>query len=127
MGRVLTFLMMLYHFVEDSGLHEVQITIQTAFPGTPLFKRLEDENRIIERNAWEKRTLFDINYIPSMMTTDELSDGFKRLGVNLYNDEFTAQRRRHYKEILSEIVKTRRGPDSIKLISSPKVRYHEAN
>jgi radical SAM superfamily enzyme YgiQ (UPF0313 family) len=95
-----------YNFVEDSGLHEVQITIQTAFPGTPLFKRLKEEGRIIEKNAWEKCTLFDINYIPIGMTTDELSDGFKRLGMDLYNEEFTKLRRRHFKEILREIIKT---------------------
>jgi radical SAM superfamily enzyme YgiQ (UPF0313 family) len=95
-----------YNFVEDSGLHEVQITIQTAFPGTPLFKRLEEEGRIIEKNAWEKCTLFDINYLPNRMTTDELSAGFKKLGMDLYNEEFTTLRRRHFKEILREIIKT---------------------
>ena len=95
-----------YNFVEDSGLHEVQITIQTAFPGTPLFKRLEEEGRIIEKNAWEKCTLFDINYLPNRMTTDELSEGFKKLGMDLYNEEFTTLRRRHFKEILREIIKT---------------------
>lgn len=94
-----------YNFVEDSGLHEVQITIQTAFPGTPLFKRLEAEGRIIEKNAWEKCTLFDINYIPSTMTIDELSVGFKKLSMDLYNEEFTTLRRRHFKEILREIIK----------------------
>jgi radical SAM superfamily enzyme YgiQ (UPF0313 family) len=95
-----------YNFVEDSGLHEVQITIQTPFPCTPLFKRLEEEGRIIEKNAWENCTLFDINYIPSTMTTDELSKGFKKLGMELYSEEFTTRRRRHFKEILREIIKT---------------------
>jgi radical SAM superfamily enzyme YgiQ (UPF0313 family) len=94
-----------YNFVEDSGLHEVQITIQTAFPCTSLYKRLEEEGRIIEKNAWEKCTLFDINYIPNRMTIDELSNGFKKLGVALYNDEFTTLRRRHFKEILREVIK----------------------
>jgi radical SAM superfamily enzyme YgiQ (UPF0313 family) len=95
-----------YNFVEDSGLHEVQITIQTAFPCTPLYKRLEKEGRILEKNAWEKCTLFDINYIPARMTTEELSGGFKKLGVDLYSEEFTTLRRRHFKEILREIIKT---------------------
>ena len=94
-----------YNFVEDSGLHEVQITIQTAFPGTPLFKRLEEEDRIIEKDAWEKCTLFDINYLPKRMTTDELAAGFKKLGMDLYNEDFTTLRRRHFKEILREIIK----------------------
>jgi radical SAM superfamily enzyme YgiQ (UPF0313 family) len=95
-----------YNFVNDSGLHEVQITIQTAFPGTPLYKRLKDQNRIIEENAWEKCTLFDINYTPSKMSVDELSMGFKELGVRLYSDEFTKLRRKKFKNLLREVIKS---------------------
>lgn len=53
-----------YEFVNDAELHEVQVTLQTPFPGTPLHERLTRENRIIEINAWEKCTLFDINFTP---------------------------------------------------------------
>ena len=35
----------------DSGLHEVQITLQTPFPGTPLYAALHRENRIISKNS----------------------------------------------------------------------------
>jgi radical SAM superfamily enzyme YgiQ (UPF0313 family) len=79
----------IYNFVKDSGLHEVQITIQTAFPGTPLYRRLQEENRIVDENAWEKCTLFDINFFPKKMSIDALSQGFKELGVKLYSEEFT--------------------------------------
>ena len=34
-----------WEFVRESGLYEVQITILTAFPGTPLYKRLLEEDR----------------------------------------------------------------------------------
>ena len=40
-------------FVRDSGLYEVQVTFQTAFPGTPLYARLKREGRILRDNAWE--------------------------------------------------------------------------
>lgn len=96
-----------YNFVNDSGLHEVQITIQTAFPGTPLYDRLKEQDRIIEDNAWEKCTLFDINYTPSKMSTDELSKGFKELGVRLYSDEFTNLRRKKFKDLLRGIIKSK--------------------
>jgi radical SAM superfamily enzyme YgiQ (UPF0313 family) len=96
-----------YNFVNDSGLHEVQITILTAFPGTPLYQRLKAENRIIEENAWEKCTLFDINYIPRKMSTDELSQGFKALGARLYSDEFTKSRRKKFKKLLRNVIKTK--------------------
>jgi radical SAM superfamily enzyme YgiQ (UPF0313 family) len=65
-----------YNFVEDSGLHEVQITIQTAFPCTPLYKRLEEEAELLKRMHGRNDT-FDINYIPNRMTIDELSDGLR--------------------------------------------------
>jgi len=97
-----------FNFVNDSGLHEVQITIQTAFPGTPLYERLNKQNRIIEQNAWEKCTLFDINYIPTKMTIEELAVGFRDLGLRLYSEEFTALRRKRFKNTLRNLAKARR-------------------
>jgi radical SAM superfamily enzyme YgiQ (UPF0313 family) len=98
----------IYNYVNDLRLHEVQITIQTAFPGTPLYKRLKKQDRIIEDKAWEKCTLFDINYLPQKMTTDELSKGFRELGLRLYSKEFTELRRKRFKETLRRTVKERR-------------------
>ncbi len=97
-----------YNFVNDSRLHEVQITIQTAFPGTHLYKRLKEHDRILEENAWEKCTLFDINYTPEKMTADELSKGFRDLGLRLYSDEFTGIRRKRFKEQLRKTVKAKK-------------------
>ncbi len=57
------------HFVRDSGLYEVQITFLTAFPGTPLYRRLKAEGRIIRDRAWELCTLFDINIRPKVSVT----------------------------------------------------------
>ena len=64
-----------FNFVKETNLHEVQITLQTAFPGTPLYERLEKEGRIIEKGAWEKCTLFDVNFLPKKMTVEELRSG----------------------------------------------------
>jgi radical SAM superfamily enzyme YgiQ (UPF0313 family) len=97
----------IYDFVADSGLHEVQITIQTAFPGTPLYRRLKKEKRVLNDNAWEKCTLFDINYRPQNMSIDELSQGFKMLSSKLYSDEFTKLRRKKFKNQLREIVRSK--------------------
>ncbi len=93
-----------YDFVEDSGLHEVQITIQTAFPGTPLYARLDEEGRLIDKEAWEKCTLFDINFVPRNMTIDQLSQGFKDLGKRLYSEEFTTIRRDRFTGLLRDVV-----------------------
>ncbi len=97
-----------FNFVKETDLHEVQITIQTAFPGTPLYERLEKEDRIIEKGAWEKCTLFDVNYIPKKMTGEELRNGFRNLGLKLYSDEFTKYRKENFKNILRGIIKAKR-------------------
>jgi radical SAM superfamily enzyme YgiQ (UPF0313 family) len=83
-------------FVRQSGLYEVQITVMTAFPGTPLHARLESEGRIIRERAWEMCTLFDVNFRPANMTVSELEQGFRGLARTLYSAEETRARRRAY-------------------------------
>jgi radical SAM superfamily enzyme YgiQ (UPF0313 family) len=85
-----------FAFVKSSGLHEVQITFQTPFPGTPLYQRLASEGRIIDLLAWEKCTLFDVNYLPANMSVKQLTKGFKKLTQQLYSQEFTALRKQHF-------------------------------
>lgn len=89
-----------FDFVETSGLYEVQVTIQTAFPGTPLYERLERERRLLEPRNWKKCTLFDINFKPANMTLQELGTGFKDLVVRLYGDDFTRRRRERFRHSL---------------------------
>jgi radical SAM superfamily enzyme YgiQ (UPF0313 family) len=85
-----------YNFVEKSGLFEVQITLLTPFPGTPLYLKLNQEDRLIEPLNWKKCTLFDVNFKPSSMSVRELEKGFMQLGQKLYNQEFTDLRRRKF-------------------------------
>lgn len=79
-------------FVRDTDLYDVQITILTAFPGTPLFGRLKREGRLLDETAWELCTLFDVNYEPQHMTPGELESDFRWLVTNLYEQEFTTAR-----------------------------------
>jgi radical SAM superfamily enzyme YgiQ (UPF0313 family) len=87
-------------FVRETQLHEVQITIQTPFPGTPLYERLQSENRLLDDHAWRMCTLFDVNFRPARMSVDELEQGFRDLAVKLYSDEFTHWRREQFRETL---------------------------
>jgi len=91
-----------FQFVKDSGLYEVQITFMTAFPGTPLYRRLLGEGRIIHESAWELCTLFDINVRPRDMSLEELQSGFVDLARRLYSTEETTERRRKFKTMLKE-------------------------
>jgi radical SAM superfamily enzyme YgiQ (UPF0313 family) len=80
-------------FVRDSGLYEVQITVQTAFPGTPLYERLRQQGRLLREDAWELCTLFDVNLKPTGMSVAELEDGLLSLASQIYCDDFIQQRR----------------------------------
>ena len=85
----------------------MQVTLQTAFPGTPLYERLKRAGRIIEDGCWEKCTLFDINYRPEGMTIDELDRGFKNLVSRLYSDDFTNWRRTNFRRQFRSAHRTR--------------------
>jgi radical SAM superfamily enzyme YgiQ (UPF0313 family) len=85
-----------YALAEEFELFDVQITIQTPFPGTPLFRRLQEANRLTHDGQWERCTLFDINYIPQPMSVDELREGYYNLAARLFADDITAWRRENF-------------------------------
>jgi radical SAM superfamily enzyme YgiQ (UPF0313 family) len=74
-------------------LYDVQITVLTAFPGTPLYARLLKEGRIIRPNRWDLCTLFDVNHVPRGMTAQELREGMYWLSERLYSAQTTEMRR----------------------------------
>ena len=98
-----------FEFVRDTELHEVQITLQTPFPGTPLYERLRAAGRLLDERAWRKCTLFDVTFQPAHMSVDQLRQGFRELGVRLYSEDFTNWRRARFRETLRA---SKRGPNS---------------
>ena len=87
-------------FVARSGLLEVQVTVQTPFPGTPLYRRLHEAGRLLAERYWEKCTLFDVTYRPLHMSVAELEAGMRWLFTELYNEREFLARKRHYMEIV---------------------------
>lgn len=98
-------------FVRDSGQFDVQITVMTPFPGTPLYERLRAEGRLLEPEDWERCSLFDVNFEPARMSAAELQEGLLWLARRLYtqeerdarHDRFWAQRRAHRRAALVEV------------------------
>ena len=82
-----------YDFAMRTSLYDVQITVMTPFPGTPLYQRLLAEGRLIDPRAWHKCTLFDVNFKPLHMTPDELRAGLLRLAGRLYHPDAVRARR----------------------------------
>ena len=74
-----------FEFVKETGLYEVQVTVQTPFPGTPLYARLAAEGRLLYPKQWERCTLFDVNYQPKNMSVKELRDGTRKVAKEFYS------------------------------------------
>jgi radical SAM superfamily enzyme YgiQ (UPF0313 family) len=80
-------------FARAVPLYDVQITVLTPFPGTPLYDRLLREGRLLGPERWDLCTLFDVNLVPANMTPVELREGMLWLTERLYSQECTEQRR----------------------------------
>ncbi len=90
----------IYDFADRTNLYDVQLTVLTPFPGTPLYDRLEREGRLIEPRAWNKCTLFDVNFIPRNMTPQRLRAGLFDLVRRVYDPAFVQSRRERFFEEL---------------------------
>lgn len=84
-------------FVRRAEPFDVQLTILTPFPGTPLLERLRREGRMRDDGHWERCTLFDLMFRPRGMSPEVLVGGFERLAATLYADQATLSRRRAFR------------------------------
>ncbi|MBB97711.1 MAG: B12-binding domain-containing radical SAM protein [Rhodobacteraceae bacterium] len=69
-----------YDFVTANGIATTGVSILSAIPGTPLFKRLRDSGRIRSGDA-------AVNFEPAQMSVDELKVGHASLYERLYTPE----------------------------------------
>jgi radical SAM superfamily enzyme YgiQ (UPF0313 family) len=92
-------------FIQESRLLEAQVTVLTPYPGTPLFKRLKSEGRLLKDEFWDRCTMFDINFRPKNMTVEELEQGLIWLFKEIYNEKEFLQRKRHYMDIVKTLPK----------------------
>ncbi|UYZ83611.1 B12-binding domain-containing radical SAM protein [Entomomonas sp. E2T0] len=67
----------------DACIDLPRFSVLTPFPATPLYKRLEQENRILTKD-W---SLYDAQHVvfePKLMTVQQLSDGHERAWKKIY-------------------------------------------
>jgi len=83
----------IFEFTREARLFDVQITMPTPFPGTPMYRRYAETGRLTHPTDWERYTLYDLNFRPMGMTGKQLVEGFHDLSKRLYSDEFTRWRR----------------------------------
>jgi radical SAM superfamily enzyme YgiQ (UPF0313 family) len=70
--------------INDLGLTTVEFHVQTPFPGTPLFDRLDREGRIISKD-WSRYTLNNVNFKPKLMSEEDLFNGVCKLKERFYS------------------------------------------
>jgi radical SAM superfamily enzyme YgiQ (UPF0313 family) len=71
-------------FVNDVAIDLPRFAILTPFPGTPLFRRLDAEGRILTRN-WEQYDGQHVVHLPKLMTPRELQQGHERAWKAVYS------------------------------------------
>lgn len=86
-----------YDFAIELELFDVQVTLQTPFPGTPLYDNLQKSGRMLEDRPWHKATLFDLTYEPEPMSRQELEEGFRDMVARLYAEDLTKWRQENFK------------------------------
>jgi radical SAM superfamily enzyme YgiQ (UPF0313 family) len=75
----------LTQFLLDCRLADVQVTLQTPFPGSPLRERLSKAGRLLVGRGWDHHTLFDVTFLPDSMTVAELESGYRELAGVVYS------------------------------------------
>ncbi len=82
-------------FLENDPCADVQLTLQTPFPGTALRQKLQSQGRLLPDRDWSHHTLFDVTHQPSHMSPAELQSAFTSLIARTFAPQ--ASRRRQSK------------------------------
>jgi radical SAM superfamily enzyme YgiQ (UPF0313 family) len=63
-------------WIEENRLECATFHILTPYPGTPLFRQLEEQNRIVHRD-WRLYDTAHVVFEPALMTAEQLYDGYQ--------------------------------------------------
>lgn len=108
-GETKASLARLADFIESAPFAEIQLTLQTPFPGTALYRRLEQEGRLLDERGWRCHTLFDLTYRPDAMSVAELERGFRDLLALVFAPEAAARRHSLRRQIQRKRIRQRQG------------------
>lgn len=82
-------------FIRETHLLMPVINILTPFPGTKLYKRFEEEGRIINRD-WSRYDSKHVVFQPSLLTPEELQAGFRKVVREIYSFDSIYERLKYY-------------------------------
>lgn len=81
-------------FAVEAAIDLPRFAIITPFPGTPLFRRLEAEGRILTRD-WERYDGQHVVFQPARMSVSELEEGTEAAWKEVYSWSGISRRLRH--------------------------------
>ena len=64
----------MWEFIKENHIFEADLAIMTPLPGSRLYGRLKEEGRVTGEQ-WDKYTWYHINYLPKLMSVEELKEG----------------------------------------------------
>jgi radical SAM superfamily enzyme YgiQ (UPF0313 family) len=77
--------------IKDLKLDVADFTIVTPFPGTPLFKQLDKEERLLTKE-WKNYSMYNVVFKPKNMTPEELINGVYFIYKNFYRPSESIKR-----------------------------------
>lgn len=92
----------LAEFIRETRVYDVDFSVLTPIPGTPVHDRLKAEGRLTCED-WDLYTWQNVNYRPKNMTARQLWEGIMNLFREFNTPEELAKRRRHFKEIIARL------------------------
>ena len=81
----------LAEFLEFAPFGEIQVTLQTPFPGTKLFEQMQRDNRLLF-DDFSRYTLFDVTFEPDAMSVEDLRTAFRNLITRVYGRDASLRR-----------------------------------
>lgn len=79
-------------FLENAGVQNATFNILTPYPGTPLFRRMEAEGRLLTRDWRKFNSRADVVFEPKQMSATELLAGFRYANERFYSLPSIAKR-----------------------------------
>lgn len=79
-------------FLERAGIENATFNILTPYPGTPLYRRLEAEGRILTRDWCRYNGRTDVVFQPKQMSVAQLLEGFRYANDRFYSLKSVAVR-----------------------------------
>jgi radical SAM superfamily enzyme YgiQ (UPF0313 family) len=90
----------LVRYLVDCDLAEIQLTLQTPFPGTGLYRQLHRQGRLLADRDWSHYTLFDVTYRPDRLSVEDLAHGFREAVQAVFAAGPAARRERIRRDVL---------------------------